>query len=115
MEDEPSEKLSLVFFRPRELKTKKSADRMRQVPLRIGSPVRDDPVPSLAAGGQSVDRTQTSSTPEPMTGKQPAVATSRTSASKKGKDKEPWQAVPVLPKGPQKKKTKASQPDQAQG
>ncbi|KAL2621879.1 hypothetical protein R1flu_002084 [Riccia fluitans] len=78
---------------------------MRQMPLRIGSQAKDDPVPTTPAGGQSIDWTsgqaiQVVSPSDSTAAKRPMVVTGRHSTSKKGKDRESWQNMPLPPEGP---------------
>ncbi|KAL2652809.1 hypothetical protein R1flu_020937 [Riccia fluitans] len=50
---------------------------------------------------------QVVSIPDPMAVKRPTVITGKHSTIEKGKDKEQWQDVPLSPKGPHMKKTRA--------
>ncbi|KAL2612050.1 hypothetical protein R1flu_023742 [Riccia fluitans] len=52
---------------------------------------------------------------EPATMTQPTAGASYTAGSAKEKCKEPWEGLPLPPKGLQKKKIRTGQPDQAQG
>ncbi|KAL2643680.1 hypothetical protein R1flu_011267 [Riccia fluitans] len=52
--EEEIEDESPIMFRHREIRSKKS--KMRSMPLRIGSPVRDNPIPATTDGRPTVDQ-----------------------------------------------------------